>query len=297
MSATLERARAALFKGLAEKVLTFGTYAVGKGDRKRQVEAASNADYNNRASLEISNAVVEKITGGRIAHSKLVAQTAGDLFEKSVADYLRATFLPLSHLRPGRWDIKQVTTRSEEAVTACEQYAHLNDLTAFCQQHRELAAALGNDYAISPDVIITRQPESDETINRGGDYLVESLANKTSLRKSVSKNPILHACVSCKFTLRSDRSQNARSEALNLIRNRKGRTPHIVIVTAECLPGRLASLALGTGDIDCLYHIALPELITAVNELKHDDARDMLETMIAGRRIRDISDLALDLAV
>ena len=97
--------------------------------------------------------------------------------------------------------------------------------------------------------------------------------------------------------MRSDRSQNARSEALNLIRNRKGRTPHILVVTAECLPSRLASLALGTGDIDCLYHIALPELERAVNSLDHPDAQDLLGTMLVGRRIRDISDLPLDLAV
>lgn len=72
---------------------------------------------------------------------------------------------------------------------------------------------------------------------------------------------------------------------------------HIVIVTAECLPSRLASLALGTGDIDFLYHIALPELIDAVDRLDFPDAKDMLDTMISGRRIRDITDLPLDLAV
>ena len=178
----------------------------------------------------------------------------------------------------------------------CEQYAHLGDLAKFCLEHRELAAALGNDYAISPDVIVTRNPETDKVIDSGGSFLANGLAMRSPLRESVNQLPILHACVSCKFTLRSDRSQNARSEALNLIRNRKGRTPHIVIVTAECLPSRLASLALGTGDIDCLYHIALPELIAAVDRLDFPDAKDMLDTMIAGRRIRDITDLPLDLA-
>ena len=45
------------------------------------------------------------------------------------------------------------------------------------------------------------------------------------------------------------RSQNTRTEDLNLIRNRKGRLPHVVAVTAEPLPMRIASLALGTGDL------------------------------------------------
>lgn len=74
------------------------------------------------------------------------------------------------------------------------------------------------------------------------------------IRKVNGGKPLLHASVSAKFTMRSDRAQNSRTEALNLIRNRKGHLPHIVVVTAEPMPNRLASLALGTGDIDCVYH-------------------------------------------
>ncbi len=82
-----------------------------------------------------------------------------------------------------------------------------------------------------------------------------------------------------------------------MIRNRKGRVPHIVVVTGEPLPGRIASIALGTGDIDCVYHFALPELIDAVRASEYSDSEEMLETMVNGRRLRDISDLPLDLAV
>ena len=98
--------------------------------------------------------------------------------------------------------------------------------------------------------------------------------------------------------MRSDRAQNSRTEALNLIRNRKGRLPHIVVVTGEPLPSRLASLALGTGDIDCVYHFALYELIDAVKDYsKHgrEDIFEMLNNLIDGKRLKDISDLPLDL--
>jgi len=95
--------------------------------------------------------------------------------------------------------------------------------------------------------------------------------------------------------IRSDRSQNIRTEAMNLIRNRKGHTPHIVAVTAEPLPTRIASLALGTGDLDCVYHMALHELEIAVKN--NEDQQEMLRTLIAGKRLRDISDLPFDLAV
>lgn len=99
-----------------------------------------------------------------------------------------------------------------------------------------------------------------------------------------------------KWTLRSDRGQNARTEALNLVRNRKGHLPHVVAVTAEPMPTRIASLALGTGDLDCVYHFALPELHETLLELANEDQLDMLTTLIQGRRLRDISDLPFDLA-
>jgi len=98
-----------------------------------------------------------------------------------------------------------------------------------------------------------------------------------------------------KWTIRSDRSQNARTEGLNLIRNRKGHTPHIVIVTGEPYPNRIASLALGTGDIDCVYHFALNELISAADKLGGESLLDMLDTLVKGKRLRDISDLPFDL--
>ena len=97
--------------------------------------------------------------------------------------------------------------------------------------------------------------------------------------------------------MRSDRAQNSRTEALGLIRNRKGHLPHIVVVTGEPMPSRIASLALGTGDIDCVYHFALNELVEAVKEANAEDASEMLNILISGKRLKDISDLPLDLAV
>jgi hypothetical protein len=82
-----------------------------------------------------------------------------------------------------------------------------------------------------------------------------------------------------------------------LIRNRKGHLPHIVAITAEPWPARIAALALGTGDLDCVYHFALPELIEAVNESGSEDAVESLKIMVDGKRLRDVSDLPFDLAI
>ena len=71
--------------------------------------------------------------------------------------------------------------------------------------------------------------------------------------------------------------------------------PHIAVITAEPMPGRVASLALGTGDIDCVYHFALYELRKALVDQEREETLDILDTMIEGKRLRDISDLPLDL--
>ncbi len=84
---------------------------------------------------------------------------------------------------------------------------------------------------------------------------------------------------------------------MNLTRNRKGHLPHVVVVTGEPLPSRIAALALGTGDIDCVYHFALPELAETLDELSYPDAKELLNIMVDGKRLKDIADLPLDLAV
>jgi len=160
---------------------------------------------------------------------------------------------------------------------------------------------LGGDYIVKSDIVIGRQPVSDEEVNRVKKLIdkTEKIATHTPLLASNFEKayPILHASISCKWTIRSDRSQNTRTEALNLIRNRKGNLPHIVAVTAEPLPTRLAALALGTGDLDCVYHFALPELIKSIDTIENEDQSDMLNMMIEGGRLRDISDLPFDLSI
>ena len=152
-----------------------------------------------------------------------------------------------------------------------------------------------------PDIIIGRQAINDDELNSKGVIIAntESVATLTPLRQAnqTESRMILHASISCKWTLRSDRAQNARTESLNLIRNRKGSLPHIVAVTAEPWPNRIATLALGTGDLDCVYHFALPELKRVVDRVGSEASRHMLDAMIDGRRLRDISDLPFDLAI
>lgn len=255
----------------------------------------SNADSSNKSSIMIAKRVAELLKVETIAERQ-AGQTSGKEFEDICAAFLKDTFLKLDHLRPGRWDVHSVGGRNRLEIARYEQYAHLVALHRAANSDPELAAALGSDYTITPDIVIARGLECDASINEHALLVDASVSTMANLRESAGGKPILHASVSCKWTMRSDRAQNARSEALNLIRNRKGRLPHVAVVTAEPTPSRLASIALGTGDIDCVYHFALYELRQALDELGMDDPSEMLAIMVDGGRLKDISDLPLDLA-
>ncbi|GAB4494170.1 MAG: NgoMIV family type II restriction endonuclease [Anaerolineales bacterium] len=251
------------------------------------------ADKTNKASREIAWNILQQIGYQAVQGNQLPGQTAGGRFEEITRDFLEKAFERLNHLRPGKWLYQTGTD-----ISQFDQYEHLARLQKLTQSSGDLASVLGSEYIITPDVIVARAPVEDDEINRSAALVTgNSLANLTPLRAINSRRFILHASISCKWTLRSDRSQNARSEALNLIRQRKGNTPHIVVVVAEPLPTRIASLALGTGDIDCVYHFALPDLQKAIIGINNEDQFDLLKTLIEGRRLRDISDLPFDLAL
>ncbi|MBR4230201.1 MAG: hypothetical protein IKR83_05770 [Bacteroidales bacterium] len=255
----------------------------------------SNADKSSELSKYIARYIADDLMAE--IHDKIQGQTSGAKFEQINMEFLAETFPNLQNIRPGKWHIEKLGNRSQIKTSNFAQYAHLEALNEFVKQNAELAASLGNDYMVAPDVVIYREPEEDCVINKGVNIVDNIYSKLTDIRKSNSGMPILHASISAKWTIRSDRAQNSRTEALGLIRNRKGHLPHIVVVTAEPLPSRLASLALGTGDIDCVYHFALPELQAAVVASGAEDSIEMLRILIEGKRIKDISDLPLDLAV
>ena len=270
----------------------------------------SNADKDSAPSVKIAAEIMKRLPRG-VVGARPPGQSAGKYFEEVCKAYLEATFLRLVHMRPGQWKVSR-GVGGQASIAQFDQYEHLAALEQLAKASRKadsklaaalgknsakLAAALGSDYLIKPDVLVIRYPEPDRTINAKEVLVDDEHSRLTPLRRANSSLPILHASVSCKWTIRSDRSQNSRAEALNLVRNRKGRLPHVVVVTGEPLPSRIASIALGTGDIDCVYHFALDELREAVDELRFGDAKELLKTMVDGKRLRDISDLPLDLVI
>lgn len=285
MKALIAEARKNYHKSLLENgVLTVDTKGI-----------PSNADSSSKLSIAIARGIANQLMAE--THDKAVGQTSGAKFEQLNMQFLMETFPNLQKLRPGKWHIVKLGNRNAIKTSSFAQYEHLDYLSKLTESDAKLAASMGNDYMVAPDVVIYRDTVNDKEINSPQIIVDDTVCKMADIRAQNEGLPILHASVSAKWTMRSDRAQNSRTEALGLIRNRKGHLPHIVVVTGEPLPSRLASLALGTGDIDCMYHFALYELIRAVEATGAEDSIEMLNVLIDGKRIKDINDLPLDLAI
>lgn len=283
--ALIARERAWLHREIIER----GVLAVNEAG------IATNADKGNKPSRAIALGMASQLESE--TRERQAGQTSGSSFEVLVSEFLRRTFPKLQHVRPGEWEVIQLGNRAALKTSSFAQYEHLEYLQELTSANAKLKTILGNDYMVAPDVVVYRHPVPDEVLNEPFNVVDGETATHTELRASNNDRPLLLASVSAKWTMRSDRAQNSRTEALNLIRNRKGQTPHIVVVTGEPLPSRIASLALGTGDIDCMYHFALYELVKAVEDYGREDIVEQLDTLIAGKRLKDISDLPLDLCL
>lgn len=281
-------ARKKYHQDLCDQILQFVT-------TKDHGRNARNADASNASSRIVANHIA--IMLGAKDGPSMAGQTVGNKFEDITADFVKNVFMQASHLRPGDWTVRRETSRNPLVIAKFSQYSHLEAVFRASKDNPELAAVLGRDYSVASDVVIYKDRVSDAEINSTINIVDPASSGSDDLRKATGHFPALHASISCKWTIRSDRAQNSRTEALDLIRKRKGRVPHISVVTAEPLPTRLSSLCLGTGDLDCVYHISLRELIEAVGQFKQSEASDLLSIMVDSKRLKDVADLPLDLLV
>ncbi len=254
------------------------------------------ADGDSAQSREYAWGIIRRI-GCVENDASLAGQSAGRQFEIITKNFIEKALNELRHLQPGDW--QYATGRP---ISDFVQYEHLTYISKIFREDRELGSAFGGSYIVRPDIVISKTPLTDEEINQSGilDDDADAYAKLTPLRAdnfAGEPRPSLQAVISCKWTIRTDRAQNTRTEVLNLIRNRKGHLPHIVAVTAEPWPSRIAALALGTGDLDCVYHFALTELQSTAEEIGSEDSLELLKMMVEGRRLRDISDLPFDLTL
>ncbi|MFJ8155619.1 NgoMIV family type II restriction endonuclease [Streptomyces sp. NPDC094468] len=217
---------------------------------------ANNADTDSETSKLIAERILEALGVEPGGVSADVPENLGSALEHAVCDHLKAA-LP-TEAPAHAWHIDHKKTVADFA-----QFEHLDRVAAAVRENATLRVDLGRDYLIKPDVTV----------------------GITHPMAPVGTRPRLHAAVSCKWTIRSDRVQNVRHEFLQMIRHRRGRLPHLVVVTAEPMPSRLASIARGTGEADAIYHVAFGALERAVAEVNNVKQRDDLSEIIEQGRL------------
>lgn len=154
-----------------------------------------------------------------------------------------------------------------QALSDFVQYRHLRELEArvAADESGTLESVFGERFRVVPDVTVS--VESHEGTR------------------------FLHAAIACKWGLRPDCVEEIRHQSAVLIRHRRGRQPHIVTVTAEPLPSRLAAIAKGTGEVDGVYHVAFDELVNATDLQEDLDQRRILDVLIAQERLMRFEEL------
>jgi hypothetical protein len=197
-------------------------------------QVPNNADIDNRESLQLSAAMLESLSAQAGQELPPPPPSPGALLEEAIR-------IDLARELEARDNSRGWTARRGAPVTDYSQYVHLLHLNQLVVNNPTLSVTIGQDYLIKPDVLIG----------------LEDVPTVNGL-------PLLHAAVSCKWTIRSDRVQNIRHENNQMVRHRRGRQPHLVAVTVEPLPSRLAAIARGTGEVDAVYHAAYDELHAAV---------------------------------
>jgi hypothetical protein len=234
--------------------------------------APNLADVGGAESLRIAGAAyramgITRQTDRALADSDDGEAASGTLLERSIEADMASVLPGLDASRV--WLVTRQGTVSRYA-----QFEHLNALQELFEQQPALRATLGRDYQVRTDVYVGVAHPDDQ-----------------------AAHPFLHAAISCKWTIRSDRVQNVRHEFATLVRNRRGRLPHLVLVTAEPLPSRLISIARGTGEVDSVYHLMFDELASAVAEVATPEQQAQWTEMVEQRRLRPYSELARDLVL
>ncbi|RSO21710.1 type II site-specific deoxyribonuclease [Streptomyces sp. WAC 06725] len=150
------------------------------------------------------------------------------------------------------------------------------------ERRRELLDLLGEESLLKLDVTVARSVPNPLT----GAHLQHLVAG-----------------LSLKWSLRTDRAQDCRSQGAKMAALRRGRMPHFAAVTMEPRPAMLALLGRGSGDIDCVYHLHLPALADAIDEYcsgtrrkARIEIRDKFRRLRDQRRLRDYDELRSYLA-
>lgn len=256
----------------------------------------STSDNNDKGSIQWGQALFEALG---VLPATPEVQKIGAVMETAVADHLRL-------VRP------DLIIQQSRSAIEFEQYQHLGVFRRFRQSYKTPAGELDNvlddlqRLASSPIVtssirrIGAAKAEMEEN-HHFVTQLMETMPEESMLKVDITiaaQDPAERLLVglSSKWSLRTDRAQDCVAQGAKLVNTRRGHMPHFAVITMEPRPAMLKLIAYGSGAVDCVYHLALPELRSAAKTLEMQrgrrwDQRTALERMVAQRRIRSYKDL------
>jgi len=249
-----------------------------------EIEQNQSPNVRNLLFESLLDLISERC-GTATENPSLSFQNRIEALNKSVIDLIYTNIQDLHYSSPWKWKI--TTENHLEGNNDSDLYRDFSPLIEINKPLTQLEGVL------IPNILIERSMNTESFIIDQVHFENKPVGSyQTTDDNSPYTKPILQGSIFLKWFI-----SDIRSEFIHPIRNRKGSLPHIAAVTAEPLPTRIATLALGTGDLDCVYYFALPELQTVLEENHYEDHLDLLQMMIEGRRLRDISDLPFDLAI
>lgn len=258
----------------------------------------STSDNGDKGSIEWGHALFHALG---VPVNRAEVQTVGAVMESYAARHLAS-------LRP------DLTIQQSKPASTFEQYQHLQTFRTFKRSYRQpdlkLAQAirslgrLPQSDAVAEAINHLQASEAEITANHSFvTQLIDTMPEESMLSIDITVSPEdsksenrLLVGLSSKWSLRTDRAQDCIAQGAKLVSMRRGHMPHYAVLTMEPRPSMLKLLAYGSGSVDCVYHLALPELRAAAQVIeaargKAWPQRHLLEQMVTQRRIRPYQDL------
>lgn len=255
---------------------------------------ATNADPTNSLSKEIACSLAIRL--GAKCGRRPAARGVINHFERICAEFVTRTTRALSMILPMALAVARTNALDSENIEA-SGHPNLKQLAHLLLQRPLPKLLFNRGNFITPAILVfSLSPARDQFSGLMRPASEGHTGFAYSRRKPLGL-PHLRASISCIWSMQSRMPQKLRPTEPDG-GNDPGNGPHhFGLITAEPLPSRLVLAASRPSDVNCVYHIALHELADAIEALKgHEDSRETLAMLIEGKRLRDISDLPLDLA-
>lgn len=275
--------------------------------RYRSHGKPNTSDKHDKASVVLGQALFEVL--GVAAEARGDEPTGSPLAERVAEDLAK------------QLQGSGLTVMPEGRLPQFQQYRHIDapdDLRAIAEPSKAYKAAW-KGLRTTVEANIQRPPAQKRRAEKWLDACESALAADTAARQVALREigsesllkldvtvanalptayPELRIGLSLKWSLRTDRAQDCRSQGAKLSSLRRGRMPHFAAVTMEPRPYMLNLIAGGSGDVDCVYHLDLPALGQAVrdvygpkNDKKSRATLGEFERLVEQGRLRDYDEL------